>query len=161
MCMLSEWLPMGGNWCRGLHGGIGGTSFLSQSLSLSLSLCHAHIGTQRQEHTYTDTHKYTHLLENTHCKTCRHTHSQPAQTQISLYAHAHRARMIKVLCRGDSEWYCAAAACFPCWIQATSSVFSNGEETRHHKCKIRGNYVVICHMKYFFVGGKGFPLLQI
>ncbi len=157
MCMLSEWLPMAGNWCGGLHGGIGGTSFLSQSLSLSLSFW----STQQQECTYTYAHKYIHLLENPHCKTRMQTHARPAHAQISLYAHAHGARMIKVLCRRDSEWYCAVAACFPCWIQATSSVFSNGEETRHHKCKIRGNYVVICHMKYFHVAGMGFPLLQI
>lgn len=84
-------------------------------------------------------------------------HAQPAHTQISLYAHAHGSRMIKVLCRGDSEW-CSAAACFPRWIQATSF---NREETRHHKCEIRGNYVVICHMKYFFVAKMGFPLLQM
>lgn len=56
--------------------------------------------------------------------------------------------MIKVLCRRDPKRHCAAAACFPSWIWATSTVFSRGVETRHHKCKIRGNYVVICQMKY-------------
>lgn len=151
MRMLSEWLPMAGNWCRGFHGGIGGTGFLSQSLSLSLSYA---------QHTAANTHfqrnaqKYTLIGKHP-------LHTQCVHTQISLYAHAHWAKMIKVLCRTDSEWYCAVVSCFPCWIQATSSVFSNGEETRHHKCKIRGNYAVICHMKYFFVAGMGFPLLQI
>ena len=160
MCMLSEWLPMAGNWCRGLHGGIGGTSFLSQSLPLSL--CHTHTGTHLHRCTQIYTLIGKHPLQDTHANARRAcTHARPAQTGICLYAHALWARMIKVLCRGDSELYCAAAACFPCWIQATSSVFSNGEETRHHKCKIRGNYVVICHMKYFFVAGMGFPLLQI
>lgn len=57
--------------------------------------------------------------------------------------------MIKVLCRRDPKRHCAAAACFPSWIWATSTVFSSGAETRHHKCKIRGNYVVIWQMKYF------------
>lgn len=131
------WLEIG---VEGFTGELEGRVF-SLNLSLSLSLCHTHIATQRQEHTtYTYTHKYTRLLENTH-----------STQKISLHAHAHPAMMIKVLCRRDSEWYCAVAACFPSWIHATSTAFSNGEETRHHKCKIRSNYVVICHMKYISV----------
>lgn len=119
MYMLSEWLPMAENWCGGLHRGIGGM------VPLSLSLWHVHVA-----HTYTPT-------------------ARPAHTKISLYAHARPARMIKVLCRRDPKRYCAAAACFPSWIWATSTVFSSGAETRHHKRKIRGNYIVICQMKYF------------
>lgn len=133
MCMLSEWLPMAGNWCRGLHRGIGGTLSFSHSLFLSLSffLCHAHLATQ---------------FHNTHTCTLA---ARPAHTKISLYAHARPAGMIKVLCRRDPKRHCAAAACFPSWIWANSAVFSSGAEARHHKRKIRGNYVVICQMKYF------------
>lgn len=131
MCMLSEWLPMAGNWCRGLHRGIGGTVPLFLSLSFALTCTCSHTVPQHSHtHTYTPT-------------------ARPAHTKISLYAHARPARMIKALCRQDPKRHCAAAACFPSWIWATSTVFSSGAETRHHKCKIRGNYVVICQMKYF------------
>lgn len=164
MCMQSEWLPMAWNWCRGFQGGIGGMGFLSQSfsppLSFPLSMSCTHRQTAARTHFNRNTQIHTiigqHPLQDMHA----HVHTTCSLPQISLYAHAHWARMIKVLCRRDSEWYCTVAACFPWWIQATSSVFSNGEETRHHKCKIRGNYVVICHMKYFFVVDMGFPSVQ-
>lgn len=69
--------------------------------------------------------------------------------------------MIKVLCRRDPKRHCAAAACFPSWIWANSAVFSSGAETRHHKRKIRGNYVVICQMKYFCNrNGISFPCFK-
>lgn len=75
---------MAGNWCRGLHRGIGGTSFLSQSLPLAQSVSHTHV----QKHTYTEVQKYTHLLENTIAKTCMQKPPQPAHTQICVYVHA-------------------------------------------------------------------------
>lgn len=83
MCMLSEWLPMAGNWCRGFHRGIGGTGFfLNFSSHPSLTLCH--IGTQQ---------KYTHLFENTtgiHPCTCTHIHTQVASlVHKSPYMHMH------------------------------------------------------------------------
>lgn len=119
------WLEIG---VEGFTGELEGRSL---TLSLSFSLRHAHLATQfYSTHTYTLT-------------------ARPARTKISLYAHARPASMIKVLCRRDPKRHRAAAACFPSWIWATNAVFSSGAETRHHKRKIRGNYVVICQMKYF------------
>lgn len=121
------WLEFG---VEGFTGELEGRS-LSLSLSFALTCTRCHTVPQHSHtHTYTLT-------------------ARPAHTKISLYAHACSARMIKVLCRQDPKRYCAEAAGFPGWIWATSTVFSSGVENRHHKCKIRGNYVVIYQMKYF------------
>lgn len=161
VCRVSDcpWLEIG---VEGFRGELEGWVFslnLSLSVSLFLSLCHAYIGRERQAriHFYRNTQIHNNYWTT---PTARHAHTTCSLPQISLYAHALWARMIKVLCRRDSEWYCTVAACFPWWIQATSSVFSNGEESRHHKCKIRGNYAVICHVKYFFAADMGFPSVQ-
>lgn len=131
VCWVSDcpWLEIG---VEGFTGELEGRSLsFSRSLSLSFLLpC-------TLSHT---------VSQHTH--TCTLT-ARPAHTKISLYAHARPAGMIKVLCRRDPKRHCAAAACFPSWIWANSAVFSSGTETRHHKRKIRGNYVVICQMKYF------------
>lgn len=93
MCMLSEWLPMAGNWCRGLHGGIGGTSFLSQSLPLSL--CHTHIGTHLHRCTQTYTLIGKHPLQDTHAHAracmhaCTHARTHDLLKQESAYMHMH------------------------------------------------------------------------